>query len=345
MTGPDRSSDFFNQGWLDFTGRMLEEEVNDGWIGGIHPNDLDNCTKVFHAACDKRQPFELEYRLRHRSGEYRWVLDIGVPRYDPSGQFGGYIGSAVDISERKHTEEANRVLAHIQRLAIMGELTAAIAHEVRQPLSAIRTNADTAGLLLASADPPLDIVREILVSIKNDDLRANEVLSRIRDFLRKREPETSDIDINSLVRDTFRFVAGEAVRRRVEIHLELAHGLPSVFGDSIQLQQVLLNLIVNGMDAMEQVSIADRRLVLRTQRRSDDTVDISVIDRGKGIASGDLPHLFDTFFTTRPDGMGLGLSIAWSIVVAHHGRIWAQNNEAGTGATFHVSFPVLHRAA
>jgi signal transduction histidine kinase len=227
----------------------------------------------------------------------------------------------------------------------MGELTAAIAHEVRQPLSAIRTNADTAGLLLASADPPLDTVREILVSIKNDDLRANEVLSRIRDFLRKREPETSDIDINSLVRDTFRFVAGEAVRRRVEIHLELAHGLPSVFGDSIQLQQVLLNLIVNGMDAMEQVSIADRRLVLRTQLRSDDTVDISVIDRGKGIASGDLPHLFDTFFTTRPDGMGLGLSIAWSIVVAHHGRIWAQNNEAGTGATFHVSFPVLRKAA
>jgi PAS domain S-box-containing protein len=345
MTDPDRKSEFFNQGWLDFTGRSLEEETADGWIGGIHQDDLEHCARVFHSACDARQPFELEYRLHHRSGEYRWIMDIGVPRYAPSGEFVGYIGSAVDISERKHAEDANRVLAHIQRLAIMGELTAAIAHEVRQPLSAIRTNADTAGLLLASADPPLEAVREILVSIQNDDLRANEVLSRIRDFLRKREPETIEIDMNSLVRDGFRFVAGEALRRRVEIRLELAHGLPPVFGDRIQLQQVLLNLIVNGMDAMEQIPMADRRLTLRTLRRGDDAVDMSVVDRGKGIAPGDLPHLFDTFFTTRSEGMGLGLSIAWSIVVAHHGRIWAENNEGGAGAIFHVSLPAMHRAA
>jgi PAS domain S-box-containing protein len=345
VNGVDRKSDFFNQGWLDFTGRTLEEEINDGWISGIHPEDLQHCTRVFHEACDARQPFELEYRLRHRSGEYRWIMDIGVPRYDSSGEFIGYIGSAVDISERKHAEESSRLLAHIQRLAIMGELTAAIAHEVRQPLSAIRTNADTAGLLLASPNPPLETVREILASIQNDDLRANEVLSRIRDFLRKREPETREIDVNLLVREAFRFVAGEALRRRVEIRLELAHGLPPVSGDRIQLQQVLLNLIVNGMDAMEQAPVAGRRVILRTQSRDGEIVDISVVDCGKGIASDDLPHLFDTFFTTRSDGMGLGLSIAWSIVVAHNGRISAENNKAGEGATFRVSLPALRRAA
>jgi PAS domain S-box-containing protein len=345
MTGLDRRSDFFNQGWLEFTGRTLEEEIDNGWVGGIHPDDLEHCTKVFHTACDARQPFELEYRLRHRSGEHRWVLDIGVPRYDPSGEFVGYIGSAVDISERRNAEETNRWLAHVQRLAIMGELAAAIAHEVRQPLSAIRTNADTAGLLLASPDPPLGTVREILVSIQNDDMRANAVLSRIRDFMRKHEPELGELDVNDLVREAFRFTAGEALRRRVEIRLELAHGLPPVHGDRVQLQQVLLNLIVNGMDAMEQAPPPERRMVLRTQHRGQDGVDISVVDCGKGIASDDLPHLFDTFFTTRSDGMGLGLSIAWSIVVAHHGRIWAENGAAGKGAAFHVSLPALHSAA
>src|SRR5262249_4340356 len=156
--------------------------------------------------------------------------------------------------------ESTRTLAHIQRLAIMGELTAAIAHEVRQPLSAIRTNADTAMLLLAAADPPLEAVREILRNIQKDDLRADDVLSRIRDFLRKREPEMEELDLNTLVAEASRFAGGEALRRRVEIRLELADGLPPVMGDRVQLQQVLLNLIVNAMDAMHELPPAQRQM-------------------------------------------------------------------------------------
>ena len=344
LSGRDKLCEFLNQRWLEFTGRSLEQEIGNGWLDGVHPDDFDRCSNVYCSAFDARKSFEMEYRLRHHSGDYRWILDIGVPRYDPSGAFLGYIGSAVDVSERKQADEANRALAHIQRHAIMGELTAAIAHEIRQPLSAIRTNADTAGLLLASASPPLAAVREILTNIQHDNHRADNVLSRIRDFLRKREPEMGELAVNALVREAFQFTAGEAFRRRVEIRLELANDLPPVFGDRVQLQQVLLNLVVNGMDAMDHVPPAERRLTVRTLRRGDGAVEVSVIDNGKGIASGDIPHLFDTFFTTRSDGVGLGLSIAWSIVVAHHGRIWAENNDPPGGATFHFSIPVMLQA-
>ncbi len=344
-TGLDKGCDFVNQSWLVFTGKSLEQELGTGWAETLHPDDRDRIWNLYSSAFGARKPFEMEYRLRHHSGEYHWVLAQGVPRYNSAGEFHGYIGSAVDISERKHAEESNRAVAHIQRLAIMGELTAAIAHEVRQPLSAIRTNAETAELLLASANPPLEEIRAILTSIQKDDVRANDVLSRIRDFSRKREPEMGQLDINTIVRDAVRFVGAEVIRRRVEIHLDLANDLPPVFGDQVQLQQVLLNLIVNGMDAMEGARPADRRLTLRTRCGSDDNIEIAVVDCGVGIPSADLPHLFDTFFTTRPEGMGLGLSIAWSIVVGHHGRIWAQNNDPAGGATFHVSLPAMRQPA
>jgi len=344
-TGVDKGCDFVNQSWVAFTGKSLEQTLGNGWAEILHPDDRDRIFHLYSSAFDARTPFEWEYRLHHHSGEYRWILAKGVPRYSSAGEFLGYIGSAVDISERKLAEESNRALAHIQRLAIMGELTAAIAHEVRQPLSAIRTNADTAQLLLGSATPPLEEVRAILTSIQKDDIRANDVLSRIRDFLRKREPEMAQLDINTVVREAVRFVGAEAIRRRVAIDLDFAEDFPPVFGDQVQLQQVLLNLIVNGMDAMENLPPAERRLTLRTRQGRDDTIEVSVIDCGMGIPHSDLPHLFDTFFTTRPDGMGLGLSIAWSIIVGHHGRIWAENNDPAAGATFHLSIPAMRQPA
>jgi len=293
---------------------------------------------VFDTSYETQEPFEVEYRLKQHDGQYRWILDVGVPRRDADGTFAGFVGSALDITDRKKAEEVSGTLAHIHRLALMGELLTAIAHEVRQPLTAIMTNAAAAGKLLGRPDPPLDDVREIVQEIQNDDRRANDVLVRIRDFLQERQPGRETLDVNDFVREALRFVHGDAMRRRVDIALDLAPGLPPIDGDRTQLQQVLLNLIINGMDAMDVLPPSERRLVLRTARVNGD-VRFSVVDRGSGIPSEDMPRLFDQFFTTKHQAMGLGLSIAESIVGAHRGRIWAENNPR-RGATVHFTVPV-----
>ena len=337
MSGTDKLGVFFNQGWLNFTGRTLEQELGDGWIEGVHPDDVQHCLDICHTTFDTRQPFEVEFRLRRHDGEYRWILDVGTPRFAPNGEFLGYIGSALDITDRKGAEESNRALAHVQRLAIIGELTAAIAHELKQPLSAIMSNADAAGTLLDTKEPPLDEIRDIVSDIRKADLRANEVLGQVRDFLRKREIRMEPLDLNLAVADVLPLVLGDARKRRIHIRTELAGDLPPVFGNPTQLQQVLINLIVNGMDAMANTPDEKRQLVIRTARPNGDArVEVAVTDFGSGISSGNLPRLFESFFTTRAEGMGLGLSIARSIVESHGGRIWADNNPGG-GATFHFT--------
>ncbi len=339
MSDTNKLGVFFNQGWLKFTGRTLQQELGNGWLGGVHPDDLNHCLEICHEAFDTRQPFEVEFRLRRHDGEYRWILDVGVPRTRPNGEFAGYIGSALDITDRKGAEESNRALAHVQRLAIIGELTAAIAHELKQPLSAIMSNADAAGTLLDTANPPLGEIREIISDIRRADMRADQVLGHVRDFLRKREVSMQPLDLNAAVADVLPLVVGDARKRRIQLRTELAADLPPVFGNETQLQQVLINLIVNGMDAMTNTPEGKRDLVVRTARPNGDArVEVSVTDRGSGIPSSSLPRLFESFFTTRAEGMGLGLSIARSIVETHGGRIWADNNPDG-GATFRFTVP------
>jgi len=334
-----RLCDFFNQVWLDFTGRSADQEAGAGWLEGVHPDDRAHYLEAYQAAFDARQHFEIEYRLRRHDGSYRWILQKAVPRYAANGDFVGYIGSATDITERKQVEESSRSLTHAQRLVVMGELSAAIAHEVKQPLTAILSNANAARLLLNSPHPPLDQIREIVADIRKDDLIADEVINRVRDFLRKREPMMQPLDLNAAVADVLRLVAVDARKRHVQIRSELAEGLPRVFGDRTQLQQVLLNLIVNGMDAMEGNPDAARQLSVCTEANRDGGIHVAVQDRGCGILPNNSDSLFNPFFSTKKEGMGLGLSIAQSIISAHHGRIWAENNANGAGATFHFSLP------
>jgi PAS domain S-box-containing protein len=338
MSGSDKLCDFFNETWLTFTGRTMREELGNGWAEGVHPDDHAHCLEVYNSAFDARRPFEMEYRLRRHDGIYRWILHIGVPRRTPEGDLLGYVGSAVDITDRKHREESSHELAHFQRLAIMGELIAVIAHEIRQPLSAILCNVDAIGDLVNSEEPPLTDIHEILSDIRRDNRRANDFLSRIRRFLARRELQIELLDINAVISESLRFVANESVRRRVWIQTEFAVGLAPVRGDRTELQQVLLNLIVNGMEAMENTPQSDRRILLRTTR-SGNYIQVSVCDNGCGMTAEALPRIFESFFTTRKDGTGLGLSIAGSIVAALRGRIWAENNPGG-GATFHVAIPV-----
>lgn len=241
-----------------------------------------------------------------------------------------------DVSDRKRAEEAQQNLAHVSRLAVVGELTAMIAHEINQPLGAILSNAEAAELLLESGKPATEEVREILSDIRKNDLRADEAIKRIRELLRKHEIQMRPVDINEMVTDVVRLVTGDALRRHVRIRKDLVANLPWAFGDKVHLQQVLLNLIVNAMEAMEQVPESARQIVIRTRPGPAGQIEMTVADCGPGIALEKMPRLFESFFTTKPNGMGLGLSIARFIMNAHQGSLWAENNPEG-GATLHVT--------
>jgi len=328
MSGADRLHQFFNKSWLEFTGRTLDEERGNGWLAGVHEADVQRCVAVYHSDFDARRPFEMDYRLRRRDGEYRWVLDRGLPRYDEGGVFLGFIGSAIDITDRREVEESTRRLTHRARLAALGELTSMVAHEVSQPLGAMLLNAEAAERLLQTAGQPSAEIQTILAAIYKDGLRADQTIRRIRALTRRSAMQLRPTDLNELVEDVLHLVVGDARRRGVVIRQELATDLPQALADPAYLEQVLLNLIVNGMDAMSDTP-GEREIIVQTRRNEDDTVEIAVIDNGRGIADDEMPKLFDSFFTTKPDGVGLGLSIARSIIRGHEGRIWAENRPSG----------------
>jgi C4-dicarboxylate-specific signal transduction histidine kinase len=215
----------------------------------------------------------------------------------------------------------------------MGELAASVAHELNQPLAAILANAEAADLFLKQDPPALDELRDILADIRKDDERAGEVIRRMRALLRKRELEREPLEINSVVEDVMQVVSGDAALRKMAISAELAPGLPRIPGDRVHLQQVLLNLILNGMDAMAGQPREWRRLSIRTRLGAAGVVEVAVTDLGHGIEPEKLPRLFEPFYTTKSNGMGMGLSIARTIIEAHRGRIEVKNNASG-GATF-----------
>jgi len=344
MAGADKLTSFVNQSWLNFTGRSLEQELGDGWMTGLHPDDVKRCMDTFEEAVAAQEPFQIEYRLRRYDGTYRWMLDTGVPRYTADNEYAGHIGSAIDLTERKTAEEMRQALAHSQRLATVGELTATIAHELRQPMSAILLDARTAEKLSEQSEIPVSELRAVTGSIRDNVQRIDAVISRIRGFLRKQDTRNQAIDLNRVVQDVLWLVGGDARKRNVLLHTELGRDLPPVLGDRTQLEQVLLNLVMNGLEAMDGTTESERRLTIATFLNDNGNVEAVVRDRGPGIAEEQLPQLFDSFFTTRKDGMGLGLSIAKSIVVAHNGQIWVENDRYG-GASFHVTIPAVKETA
>lgn len=249
------------------------------------------------------------------------------------------------LSRRRSEMEGQRLrqdLAHVGRVSTMGELTASLAHELNQPLTAILSNAQAAQRILAVETPDLAEIRDILGDIVEDDKRAGEVIRRLRGFLKKSSLELLPLDIGELVSQVARLVSSDAIIRNVAIRLELAPGLPPVCGDRVQLQQVILNLLMNGLDAMRDSD--ERALVLRTFAADPATVVVAVEDTGVGIDEADLDHVFHAFYTTKPDGLGMGLAIARSIVEAHGGCLGARNNPGG-GATFSFTLPAMEPAA
>jgi len=468
MAGVDTLCTFVNKPWLDFTGRTAEQEMGDGWTKGVHPDDLSECLNTYRASFEAQQPFVLQYRLRRHDGEYRWITDDGVPRYDAEGNFAGYIGSCVDITDlmraeerlrqvfeaapnplvmvsedgrivlvnaevervfgyqraeligqpletliperfrsehsthRKHfsadprtramgvglelfgrrkdghevpveiglnpirtseglfvvaavmditerlkadaeSRELRRELAHISRVATMGELTAAIIHELSQPLTAILSNAQAGLRDLTSGKADVNEVRDILEDIVADDQRATQVMQHMRSLFRKGNVEHRPILLNQVIHDAVRVVLRDAEFRRVAVVTDLAPGPLRVSGDRTQLQQVLLNLVMNAFEALVDVTDRPRKVILCTRPLDGERVQIDVADTGPGIPAEKVGSIFEHFVTTKASGMGMGLSVSRSIIEAHAGEIWGENGLKG-GAIFHIVLPTIATA-
>lgn len=341
MAGTDKLCTYFNRGWLAFTGRTARQELGNGWTEGVHPEDFDRCIRFYNDAFDARRDFTMEYRLRRHDGEYRWVLDSGAPRVETDGTFLGYIGSAFDVTDVKRAEaeraQQRSELTHLSRVAILGELSGSLAHELNQPLTAILSNAQAAQRILGQGSGNIDEIREILKDIIEDDKRAGEVIKRLRALFKKEEVRYRPLDVNEVVLDVLKLLRSDLLNRDVAVRTELAADLPRADGDPVQLQQVLVNLVMNGCDAMDGAP-GERRLTLRTAATPGGEVEVSVADRGRGIPPPDLLRIFDPFVSTKSEGMGLGLAVCRTIVDAHAGRLWAANN-ADRGASFTFTLP------
>jgi C4-dicarboxylate-specific signal transduction histidine kinase len=255
-----------------------------------------------------------------------------------------FVGSSTDITERMRAEEALEALrqaqadlAHVNRVTTMGELTASLAHEVNQPISAAVTNANTCLRWLARDHPDLEEAREAAMRIVKDGTRAADIISRIRLLFKKGTPHWELVDVNEIIREMIVLLRGETTRYNIWVWTELAADLPEVMGDRVQLQQVMMNLIMNSIDAMKEVDGA-RGLGVKSQRAEDGYLLVSVSDTGVGLPSQEASQIFNAFFTTKPDGTGMGLSISRSIVESHSGRLWAAGN-APRGACFYFSLP------
>jgi C4-dicarboxylate-specific signal transduction histidine kinase len=258
------------------------------------------------------------------------------------------LGACQDVTDQRRAEAASRrsrdEIAHLNRVAAMGELATSLAHELNQPLAAILLNSQAASRFLSGQPPNLARVRDCLNAIAADDERAGEVIQRLRGLLKKGESQSSLVYVNEVVSDALRLVGNDALLRQVSVKFEPLPGLPPVLGDRIQLYQVVLNLIVNGLDAVVERSPGARWVLVRTAEADGGGVELTVEDSGKGIAEGDLARVFEPFFTTKPEGLGMGLSISRSIVQTHGGRIWAEN-AVGGGAIFRCVLPAAQQAS
>jgi PAS domain S-box-containing protein len=342
MSDTDKQGTFFNKGWLEFTGRSLDQELGEGWLKGVHPEDLAHCLDVCGAAFGRREPFTVEYRLRRKDGEYRWLIDTGTPRFESDGTFLGYIGSCIDITARKQAElqrqRQDTELARVGRVALMGEFAASLAHEINNPVGAMVANASAGQRMLANGQLGTDELRELLADIVADGHRAREVIQGVRNMVRKSETSHAIVRIDDVLRDLLQIVRAEALERNVKIKQQINSDAGSVRANRVQLVQVLLNLTLNAFEAMAVNRPDARCLVISSNPGSSGEIIIQVRDQGPGFPPGISKELFEPFFSTKAEGTGMGLAIARGIVEAHGGTLSGENCESG-GACFTVRLP------
>jgi PAS domain S-box-containing protein len=312
--------------------------------GVLHPDDRDGVTQAIEAALAHGGEYERQYRIRLSSGEIRWIAARGRAEPATSGQPLLMRGVVMDVTAERRAElELQRLrgqLTHVGRVSMLGQLSSALAHELTQPLGAILRNAEAAEIFLRADQPDLEELRAIIADIRKDDQRAGDVIDRLRSMLKRRVLEPHPIAVGELLDEATTLARADAAARGVTLEISAAPDLPPILGDRVHLQQVLLNLVLNAMDAMAENGHDGRCVRLAARRDGESKVAVSVSDAGHGIAPEQLPHIFEPFFTTKPHGIGIGLAISHTIIAAHGGQLTAENNPDGRGATFRLALPV-----
>jgi PAS domain S-box-containing protein len=337
---PDGELTYVNQRILDYTGASLRDLAQAGWVSFLHPDDVRQTVTIWANAVRTGNPHDVQYRLRRRDGAYRWFHVLGQAMVDAAGRVIQWYGLLIDIDERRNIEEALRRtetrLSRAMQIATVGELAASIAHEINQPLGAVVTNAYACLRWLSGQSANLHKAREAAERIVRDGRETGEVVARIRALFKRTTVQHVVLDLNSLISEVVRLVGAESARRHVAIETELQMDLQSVLGDRVQIQQLILNLLMNGLDAMDPVTDRPKKIVIRSQQNAA-TVLVEIEDSGIGLK--DSERVFEPFFTTKEHGMGMGLTICRSIAEGHCGKLWATPNKR-FGTTFHFTLPL-----
>ena len=328
--------EYCNQHLIEFLGKSPESLRGEAFFAVLHPEDEPLFRQGWRSAVDSGGRFEIETRIRSGNGSYQWFLVRSIPQLNANGEVARWYGIHIEIEEQRHAQQdlitAQDRLSRLSHTLSMAEMAASIAHELNQPLTAVVTQAYACREWLRSEPANLAKASATAEKIVQESTRASAVVSRVRALFRKEAQLRESTDINLLIRELARLLRDEAIRRDVTIALALEQGLPRLEVDPVQIQQVLLNLAMNGMDAMSQ-SPPPRELKIRTEHRSDREILISVEDRGPGVSEELASRIFEPFFTTKPEGLGMGLAICRSIVEMHDGHLWASSSEHD-GAVF-----------
>jgi hypothetical protein len=338
---PDGELNYLNQRLLDYTGTSAGDWAEFGWKNLLHPDDAEPTAHAWSLSVATGQPLELQCRFRRSDGAYRWFQALGQAARDREGRVARWYGLLIDIDDRKNTEEALRSsqtrLSRAIQTATVGEFAAAIAHEINQPLAAVVANGQACLRWLAAEPPGMAKAEEAAERIVRDGKEAGGVVRRIRALFKQAAVEKMELDLNDVIGEVLHLLNGEITRRRVAVETDLGHDLAYVAGDRVQLQQLVFNLLLNAIEAMDPVVDRPKKLFIGSKQPSPETVLVEIQDCGGGMKDPD--RIFEAFFTTKENGMGMGLAICRSIIDAHHGRLWAASGEV-VGTTFSFTLPV-----
>jgi PAS domain S-box-containing protein len=337
---PDGELNYLNQRLLDFTGTGREAWEQLGWTNFLHPDDAEATVRAWSHAVATSQSYDNQCRFRRLDGVFRWFRVLGQAARDAEGRVTRWYGLLIDIDDRKNMEAALRSsemrLSRATRTATVGEFAASIAHEINQPLAAVVTNGHACLRWLSAQPPGLAKAQEAAERIVRDGTEAGEIVRRIRALFTQAPLEKIDLDLNEVIAEVLVLLGAETTRRRVVVETDLDKGLATVAGDRVQLQQLVFNLVLNGIEAMDSVSDRSKKVFISSKRHSPEAVQVEIGDCGVGLK--DPEKVFEAFFTTKENGMGMGLAVCRSIIEAHHGRLWAAPGESA-GTTFSFILP------